>query len=150
MLKHENKFLLAKAIFVSQAIIAWNTRIWFVSSSVIVALGANLSVSFGVVIIVQHYNIRLHYSFYLMSYCHAFSVGWCFVAELLYLCWLIISSSVVNSITNGQLTAVPRGRYLAGEEVLNVATLGFDGCYRYARWSLWWRCKTGRHAPRYP
>jgi len=45
----KNKFLLAKAIFVSQATIAWNEP-----------LGADLSVSFGIVVIVQHCNTRSH------------------------------------------------------------------------------------------
>jgi len=44
-----------------------------VFSRVMVLLGADLSVSFGFVIIVQHYSRRLHCSFCVISYCHAFS-----------------------------------------------------------------------------
>ena len=47
---------------------------WLVRFPAIVLVGADLSVSFGVVIIVQHYNTTLHCSFSVMScYSHAFS-----------------------------------------------------------------------------
>jgi len=39
--------------------------------------------------------------------------------------------------------AVHRSRYLAREEVLNVVTPGFIGCYGDDRWSLCWICGTG-------
>jgi len=39
--------------------------------------------------------------------------------------------------------AVNRSRYLAREEVLNVVTPGFIGCYGDDRWSLRWICGTG-------
>jgi len=40
------------------------------------------------------------------------------------------------------MATLPCGRYLAREEVLNVVTLGFIGCYGDGRWGLCWRCET--------
>jgi len=47
--------------------------------------------------------------------------------------------------------AVTQGRYLAGEEVLSVATHGFIGCYGHVRRtnmeSLFWRDETEGMTP---
>jgi len=56
----KNKFLLAQAIFVSQATLDCSAPISSVYSPVNVLLGTDLPVSFGIVIFVQHYNTKLN------------------------------------------------------------------------------------------
>jgi len=92
--ENKNKFLSAKATFVSQATIARSAPIWFVRTPVIVLLGADFSFMLSLLcsIIIQGCTVVLCYV--LLS---RFFFSWCFVSKLLYLYWLIISSSVVGS-----------------------------------------------------